>query len=82
MGAFGANGAEVRGGACGIPAAGHKGKFKAVEGRVVDAVDGKNIPPGIQNTVTLGICVQETGDGGVVGGHKDDFRRFYKRDGL
>ena len=31
MGAFGANGAEVRGGACGIPAAGHKGKVKAAE---------------------------------------------------
>ena len=39
--AFGANGAEVRGIACGFPEAGHKTKSKAAEGRVVEEATTK-----------------------------------------
>ena len=69
MGAFGANGAEVRGSICGFPAAGHKKKVKAAEGRFAAAGEGKNSPPWSGDRAGTKICGQETGDSGGVGGH-------------
>ena len=41
VGAIGANGAEVRGSACGFPETGNKAKGKAAKGRVVAEGGGK-----------------------------------------
>ena len=43
MGDFGANGAEVRGIACGFPTEGHKKKYKASEGRFMVQGDEKKV---------------------------------------
>ena len=68
MGAFGANGIEVRGIVCGFPAAGHKKKGKSAEGRFLVAGEGKKSPPGIGDRSAPDICGQETGNSGSVGG--------------
>ena len=81
-GAFGSNGAEVRGIACGFPAVGHRKKYRSAEGQVVVAVDGKYSPPGIRITAATDICEQKTGDSGRVDGLTAYFRRFCERDRL
>ena len=67
MGDFGNNDAEVRGSACGFPAAGHKKKVKTSGGWVLAAGDSKNIPTGIGDTAAPDICGHDTGNSGGVG---------------
>ena len=56
MGDFGANGAEVRGRACGFPVAGHKEKGKAADGQVVAAGNGKISSSGRRDTAAPDRC--------------------------
>ena len=56
MGSVGANGTEVRGSACGFSAAGHKGKGRVAEGRVVAVGNIKDINPVSNYTVATDIC--------------------------
>ena len=73
MGAIGANGAEVRGGACRLPSSGHKDKVKAAKVWVVAIVNGKNIPPGSRDTAAPEIFGQETDNSGGVDGPTTNF---------
>ena len=73
MGAIGANGAEVRGGACRLPLSGYKDKGKASKGCVVATGNGKNSPPGSEETAAPEIFGQETGNSGRVDGPMTDF---------
>ena len=82
MGDFGANGAEVRGRACGFPVADHKEKVKAAEGRVVVTGDGKNSTSGSMETAAQDRCGHETGESGGVGRPRSYFRLLCERDGL
>ena len=82
MVASGANGAEVRGGACRFPAEFHKGKVKASEGRVVEAGNSKNSPPVSGDTAALDTSGQDTGNSDRVGVPTAGFRLLCEIDGL
>ena len=60
MGDFGANGAEVRGSACGLLRQVTGKKAKRMRNRVVAADEGNNSPPESGDTAALDICEQET----------------------
>ena len=80
MGDFGTNDAEVRGSACGFPAAGQKKKVIVDEGWVLASGEGKNSPTWSRDTAAPDICGQETGDSDGVGGPTAYFWPLCERD--
>ena len=58
MGAFGANGANVRGSTCGFTVAGYKKTGNTAEGWVLASGDVKNSPTWIGDTSAPDICGQ------------------------
>ena len=68
IGNFGTNDAEVRGIACGFPAAGHKKTGNKAERWVLAEGDGRNSPTGIGDTAASDIYGKAIGDSFRVGG--------------
>ena len=78
MDAVGANGAEVRGSACGFSATCDKVKGKEAKERIMaKGVDIKRTS-GSGEITTSDLLGQDTGNSGGVGGPTDYFRRMYK----
>ena len=82
MGTVVANGAEIRGGACGFPTVGYKVKVKEADERLVAEGGDKKITSGSGDTTAQDLLGQETGNSGGVVGPTSHFRRMCEVNGI
>ena len=68
MGVVGANGAEARGGSCGVPETGDEVEGKKAEGPFVAEGGGGKSTSGSGDTTAPDLLGQEAGDSGGMGG--------------